>query len=324
MPIHLIHGDDPFQVEQGLERLLKGRDLEEDIDLFRVRLSKDTLPDFINDLRQPPFFKPTKTFIVTEPEALALADNAGLMDALKIELEILPDYITLIFVKKEGLLDKRTRLYKTLKQYAKIEEVRRVFYDPESGGGRLMGFIRNQSGELGLRIEQDAAERLAFLVGSDLGRIKLELMKLRDLAGNGPITEELVDEAVVPSYDASAFNFFDALAAGKAARAKHFLDDLIEKGQGAVYLILMARRELKNIRGYLALKGENLQPEQIRSELGLSPYEFKKLPMKARRFNTARLDRLTEKLLWADQAVKTGRLGDKPDWVMDILLAEMA
>jgi hypothetical protein len=62
----------------------------------------------------------------------------------------------------------------------------------------------------------------------------------------------------------------------------------------------------------------------MRAELGLSPYEFRKLPGKARSFDTRRLDRLTERLLWADQAVKTGRLGDRPDWVMDILLAEMA
>jgi DNA polymerase-3 subunit delta len=108
----------------------------------------------------------------------------------------------------------------------------------------------------------------------------------------------------------------DAPTAGRLMQ--HALD---ADGEQPLRLLGMIARQHRLIIQAKALQAQGVKPPEIARELNVQEWTAPKLINQANRHTFARLERAMERILAADEAIKTGKLTDRE--AMDVLFAEL-
>ena len=162
---------------------------------------------------------------------------------------------------------------------------------------------------------------LTDFIGDDLRQIDQELIKLADYVGPArPVTRDDVRRMVPATRAANIFEMMDALGMGDATMAGRLLLHALDvDGEPPLRLLGMIARQYRLLIQAKALQADGLKPPEIAKELGVQEWTAPKLLTQAGRHTFARLERNLEQILAADEAIKTGRLGDRE--AMDVLFA---
>ena len=244
MPIHLYWGDDEAArgraVEQLLERVL-------DPAWAAMNLSRLDGQDgeqarrALEEARTPPLGAGERV-VVVQRSPFCASCPPPLAEALEACLPAIAEQTHLVLVS-EGKPDARLRTTKALRSVA--EE--RGFPLPASwdGAGQLE-LVRNVAKELGLTLEDRAAEALAQAIGSDSARLASELEKLR-VYGGERITAAAVS-ALVEGRSSTALAVGEALLASRPAEAIALVDSLLAANEPALRIVASL---CSQIRGWL-------------------------------------------------------------------------
>ena len=173
-----------------------------------------------------------------------------------------------------------------------------------------------------VKLDPAAVADLAEFVGDELRQLDQELLKLADYAPGRVITREDVRRLVPATRAASVFEMVDALGLGDAPSAgklmKHALDI---DGEQPLRLIGMIARQYRLLLQAKALQAQGARPPDIARAINVADWTVPRLLNQANRQSFARLERAMERILAADEAIKTGKLGDRE--AMDVLLVEL-
>ncbi len=199
----------------------------------------------------------------------------------------------------------------------------RIVACPKPRRNELPDWIRARARLRGVRLDPQAVADLADFVGDELRQIDQELLKLADYAGEErTITRADVRRLVPATRAANVFEMCDALGQGDAPSASRLLQHALDSdGEQPLRLLGMIARQYRLIIQTKALQAEGTKPPEIARELNLQEWTVPKLINQANRHSFARLERAMERILAADEAIKTGRLTDRE--AMDVLLAEL-
>ena len=181
----------------------------------------------------------------------------------------------------------------------------------------LPGWIVTRAREDGYDIEPDAARALATAIGSNLGAITQELIKLRELAAGAPVRLEHVEQAVGRIARVNRWAWFDAVADGEFRRARSELADLLQGGESGVGLVIGLGNQL--LRVQLAVLGGK---EALEREL--PPYQkwiARRVLAQARRWSAATVRAALSDLLRADRLLKSAAVEDR--LILDEVLLRM-
>jgi DNA polymerase-3 subunit delta len=185
------------------------------------------------------------------------------------------------------------------------------------------GWVTRRARAHQLRLGRGVADLLVSLVGPDLRRLDNELAKLALYCGARPAQEDDVRRLVAPG-EASVFTLLDAVAEGRAGAALAALRRLLQQGQPVEALVpqlaALVRRLL--IASELQAEGRSLAAEGAAYGLSTSPRALDKLARQAARFQPADFERLYERLLACDRAIKTGEC--PAEVAVELLVAELA
>ncbi len=184
-------------------------------------------------------------------------------------------------------------------------------------------WIQERARMRGVQLDGAALADLADFVGDDLRQLDQELIKLRDFAGGrNVVRREVVRRLVSATRAANVFDMVDALAAGNAPQAGRLLRHAIDvDGEQPLGLLALLGRRFRQLIQAKALAGEGLRPAEIAAQLGQAEWQAGRLLEQASRQNESRLVRALERILAADEAIKTGKCADRE--ALDILLAEL-
>jgi DNA polymerase-3 subunit delta len=244
MPIHLYWGDDAAArgraVEQLVERVL-------DPAWGAMNLSRLDGQDgeqarrALEEARTPPLGAGERV-VVLQRSPFCSACPPALAEALEACLPSIAEHTHLVLVS-EGKPDARLRTTKALRAVA--EE--RGFPLPASwdGAGQLE-LVRSVAKELGLTLEDQAADALAQAIGSDSTRLASELEKLR-IYGGERITAAAVS-ALVEGRSSTSLAVGEALLASRPAEAIALVDALLATGEPALRIVASL---CSQIRGWL-------------------------------------------------------------------------
>ena len=106
-------------------------------------------------------------------------------------------------------------------------------------GADLPGWLAERAGEGGVALEPETARGLVAAVGTDLGRLSVELEKLRAYVGErGRIEPADIEAAVGPIRTQDRWAWFDLVGGGELARAREALPVLLDAGESGVGLVL--------------------------------------------------------------------------------------
>ena len=212
----------------------------------------------IQALQTLPFFGGAK--VVWLKNANFLADNLmGRSAAVQEALEELADVLNGEFADGTALLfsatevDKRRSFYKTLGKRAEVQVFDKL--DSSRGGWEeeATGIVLSHAKKRKLEFENGALELFVLLTGGDTRQIDNELEKIDIYLGNKRAVDvDLVRDLVPLSRAGVIFELGNALAARDLERALKLVRRLLDQGETAIGILLVAI--LPTIRNLLLAK----------------------------------------------------------------------
>jgi DNA polymerase-3 subunit delta len=311
--LSLFYGPDEFARSEALAALRQAfpPDLAE-LNISRLdgrRLKLDALAAACEAM---PFLAERRLVIVED--ALKHTKAGKDREDLRTYLERVPPGCDLIFVENDEV-DRRSILFTFLKQHAELREFTRL------EGAALLRWLDERARSLDARISGPAAQRLVELVGADSRTLVNELTKLASYVGRGgQITPDHVDLLVQDRQEQNLFAFIDDLSARRLGPALRGARSLLDDGQAPPYILFMLARQVRVLLGVRDLAAQRMRPDAIAAELGQRPFVVRKALDQVRNFGPGELERLHDRLLELDLALKTGRI--QADTALELFVAE--
>lgn len=294
--ITLLCGDDAYRIssrELALKQGFPSNDLnvntfENDLNLALIKSATNTIP-FLSD---------SKLVIIN---GLSQFKDKASQTAAKDWLKELPNFTELILV--EGELTPKNWLMETIRSLGKVE----IFNTLRPY--EVINYIKNKVKEGGGSINQQAAEKLSFLIGNDLNRIDNEINKL--LTFNPSIDIAEVNEMVRGEFNDSIFTLLDAISEKKTNKALESLNGFLESDDLGIYLITMLSRQVRNLLSIKDLLSQGKKDTDIVSKLKLHPYVVKKSISQGKNFSIDQLLAFHQELVDTDASFKSSNVDPK-------------
>ena len=259
-------------------------------------------------LATPPMMAEWRVVVVRD--AQELARSAPLRETIEALLDSTPPGLVVVLLTTVPAKS-TARFYRRLAADAIAQE-----FAPLAEND-LPGWIVTRAREEGFEIEPDAARALAAAIGSNLGVLTQELIKLRELAGGTPVEVTHVEQAVGRIPRVNRWAWFDAVADADFSRARAQLGDLLETGESGVGLIIGIGGQLLRIQMAMLGGKEALERELPPHQKWLS----RRVLAQARRWSAGALQGALRDLLRADRLLKSAGVDDR--LIIDELLLRM-
>lgn len=311
--LYLLHGPDEFMRSEALAQMRAAFPPElADLNIASLDGRKLKLDQLAVACEAAPFLAERRLVIVRD--ALKYTKAGKDREELRAYLERVPAVCDLVFVESDDV-DRRSVLFTYLKKVGEVREFTSL------QGSELLRWLAERAKMLEVRLEPAAAQRLIELAGSDSRTLVNELGKLASYVGRGGrIGVEVVDLLVQDRQEQNLFAFVDTLAARRMGAALAGARALVEEGQAPPYVLFMVARQIRILLGVQALAGQRRRPDDIAAELGQRPFVVRKAIEQARGFGPGELERLHDRLLELDLAIKTGRI--QADTALELFVME--
>jgi DNA polymerase-3 subunit delta len=151
-------------------------------------------------------------------------------------------------------VDKRRSFYKSLSKRAELEVIDKLDSNRAGWEEEATEIVRRRADSRGLRFDEDALDFFVLLTGGDTRQIENELEKVDLFVGQDRRVSSDVVRTLVPLSRAGViFELGNALAACDLHRALSLVRSLLDQGESAIGILLVAI--LPTIRNLLLAKG---------------------------------------------------------------------
>ncbi len=203
-PVYFLTGEEPYYIDMITNYIEKHVLTEAEQTFNQILLyGRDTdIATLINTARRFPMMANYQVVIVKE------AQNIKQMEDLIYYIEQPLKSTILVINYKYKKIDKRTKLYKSLKDHSVLFESPRLYED------KIPAWIQSYLNERGYELEPGIGIVLTDFLGNDLSKIVNELEKLLIVIPEGEktITGELVEKNIGISKEFNNFELHKALA----------------------------------------------------------------------------------------------------------------
>ena len=229
-------------------------------------------------------------------------------------IDRLPAETVLIFSESE--VDKRSRLYKAVKEKGYIAEF------PVQEEAALKTWSAAYLKKHGKVIRSENASLLLSRTGCDMQHLLLELDKLVNYAGDrAEITREDITELVLPQLEDRIFDMIGAVTAGNSARALHLYHDLLSLKDSPFGILTLIVRQYRTFLIVKDLAGQNVK--DIASAAGVRDFVVRRALDAVRPRSRDSLVTALALCEQAEESVKTGRMSD-PALSVELLIIELS
>jgi DNA polymerase-3 subunit delta len=166
-------------------------------------------------------------------------------------------------------------------------------------------WVRAQFQRAGLRVDQEAAERLVELAGDDAFVLQSEVEKLAAWAGDDPVGVREVELLAAPTAETSDFALVDAWGARDVVGVLAASEARLREKEAFIVLARLADY-VGRVRAVHALVERDVGVREIAARLGLKEYPARKQAKQAENFTRDELDDALVRLAEADLALKGG------------------
>lgn len=206
----------------------------------RFSLEETPLEAVLGRAATPALFSPAQVLVLNGVDAL----DDEQVTRLEAYLDAPAEHAVLVF--EADKLDRRTRAARVLLERCQVHTA-----DSPDDSAAVQA-AQELARQRGLSLRREVAEELVFVLGTDQGRLRGELEKLRAyVGGRGEVTSADVAAVVSPARRFSVFEIADLLAERRRADALVRLRRLLEAGEspaGIVGLLGWLYRQLVQAR----------------------------------------------------------------------------
>lgn len=299
-PVYLLYGEEAYLKHMYKNRLRKGILAEDDTINFSVFEGKGIdVHQIIDQAETMPFFAEHR---------LILVENSGFFKNACPELADyipqMPQETILVFVENE--VDKRGKLFKAVKSKGRAAELARQ--DAKTLTAWVLGTIKKEK----KNITGDALQLFLEMAGDDMENIAQELEKLLSYAyGKDAIEKKDVEEICTVTTESKIFEMIHAVAEKRQKQALDLYYDLLALKEPPMRILFLIARQFNQMLQLRDLKEQGYDSGTIASKAGIAPFIVKRTLAQAAHFSKKLLQQAVEDCVEAEEAVKTGRLGDR-------------
>lgn len=193
----------------------------------RFSLERTALAEALALAATRPMLSPRQVILLTEAGAVGEED----VEALEAYFHSPAEFTVLVF--EADKLDRRTRLWRLLEEHCEVFEAESPA-DDRAAAEAAERFAR----EAGLRMNRAAVEDLVDVVGTEHGRLRAEVAKLRAYTGaRREATPDDVAAVVSPARKFRVFELADLLAERRRADALTLVRRLLEAGESPIGIV---------------------------------------------------------------------------------------
>lgn len=296
---YLLYGEDDY-----MKRLYKNKLKEallgdsDDINYSYFAGAKPDINKIISSAETLPFFSDKKVIII---------ENSNLFS----ESNELSDYMktapnTAFFVFVESKVDKRNKMYKTIKELGYVCEMNGLTeYE-------LMAFAKGELSKEGVQISDNDLRYLINKVGTDMNIIVNECAKLSSYCYEKKVVlKQDINDICITLLENKIFEMLDNVANNNSTKALSLYNDLISiKESPAKILHLITRHYTILYKIYCGQKS-GINQSNICSLIKIPPFAFKKYMLQLSKYTEDRLINIIEKCLDIEESFKTGKIDEQ-------------
>lgn len=297
--IYLLCGEEAYLRKQYRDKMKEALIEEGDTMNHHYYEGKDTKTDeVIAQAETLPFFASRRVLVM---ENTGWFQKGG--DKMAEYLCSLPETTYLLFV--EAQVDKRSKLYKAVKNQGRIAE-----FSPQDEQ-TLMRWILGMLKKENKTITQADLQFLLERIGTDMAHIKTEMEKLLCYTMEKPeITREDIENICTKRVQNQIFDMINAIADREQKKALQLYYDLLTLKEPPMRILALIGRQFNLLLQVKELKKKGYSAKVISEKVGLHSFVVGKYEKQAEKFKTKELRQALEDCVEADENVKNGKMQD--------------
>lgn len=305
--VYLLYGSEKYQMNEFvafLEDQLIPKE-ERDFAIVRLDLGETPIQSVVEEAETIPFMVPKKLIFVRDTSFFTSAKDNGKVEhrpeALLDYMNNPADYSVIVFMVQQEKLDERKKIVKAVKKAGVA-----ISFMP-LGGEELLGWVDKQVRQHRCTLAAGAADAIVRNAGTNLQSLSAEVEKLCLYAGEGgTIDVTTVNMLVARSTEQNVFALVEDIANLRLDKALAIFYELLKQREEPIKLAALITRQFRIILQVKTLSSQGYTQQQIASQIGLHPYAVKIAGEQARKFETAHLERILNRLAQLDYEMKTG------------------
>ena len=199
--------------------------------------------------------------------------------------------------------DGRKKLYQAVKKLGGI-----VSFDPLKGA-ELTSFVIKEFRKLGKECDQQTADNLIFISGSNANKLMTEINKISAFHPENPsVDPKDVKTMASPTAETSVFRMVEAVVAGQESKAFQLMQDTLRSGEDRVFLLAMLLRQFRLMQHVKIMQYEKINQEKIHALLGVPSFAAQQYIHQAAAWRPRQVRDAVQLCLDTEYAVKTGRM----------------
>lgn len=297
--VYLLYGEEAYLKRLYKNKLRAALTAPDDSMNYTYYEGKGINPNEIIDMAETMPFMAEKRLIVIE--------NSGFF---KNKCDELADYFedpsdSTCFVFVEAEVDKRSRLYKRVKERGRIAELNAQ--DEKSLVRWIVGSLNREN----KKITQSAAALFITKTGADMENIQKELEKLICYVGErDSINIEDVEAICTTVITNNIFEMIDAIAKKQQKKALELYYDLLTLKEPPMRILFLITRQFNLLLQVKDLARLGFNTAETAKKAGLHSFVAGKYVSQSKSFDSKWLADAVEICAGTEEAVKTGRIND--------------
>lgn len=298
-PVYLLYGEEMFLKKSYKNRLKEAIAGDDTMNYHYFEGKGLDVEEIISLADTMPFFGERRLILL---EDSGFFKNAA--DRLVSYLPSMPDTTCMVFVESE--VDKRSKMFKKVKELGYAAELSRQ--DPKQLAAWAGGILAKE----GRKITGHTMELFLSKTGDDMEHIRMELEKLISYTlGRDVITDQDVEEVCTVLVTNKIFEMVAAIVNRQPQKAMDLYEDLLTLKEPPMRILFLIARQFNQLLQVKELMSQGMNKSAIASKLKIQPFVVGKLMIQAKNFTRSQILSCVELCVDAEEAVKTGRLGDR-------------
>lgn len=298
--VYLLCGEEAYLKKQYKDKLKRAMADPDDSMNFSAYEGKGINPKEVIDLAETlPFFADRRVILI---------ENSGFFknscEELAEYMPQIPETTHFIFVEDE--IDKRSKLYKAVKNAGKIVEFTSQTEE------LLTRWVLTRIKKEGKNITGSVMQLFLNKVGNDMGNIDRELEKLLCYCMEKEVIEAADVEAVTTEQTTNkVFDMVNAIAEHNQRRALDLYYDLLTLKEPPMRIMYLISRQFQILLNIKDMSGKGFDNAAMAKNAGIPPFAVRRNLSQAKGFTMQQLKQAIRDGVDYEEAVKTGRMNDQ-------------
>lgn len=298
--VYLLCGEEAYLKKQYKDKLKRAMADPDDSMNFSAYEGKGINPKEVIDLAETlPFFADRRVILI---------ENSGFFknscEELAEYMPQIPEATHFIFVEDE--IDKRSKLYKAVKNAGKIVEFTSQTEE------LLTRWVLTRIKKEGKNITGSVMQLFLNKVGNDMGNIDRELEKLLCYCMEKEVIEAADVEAVTTEQTTNkVFDMVNAIAEHNQRKALDLYYDLLTLKEPPMRIMYLISRQFQILLNIKDMSGKGFDNAAMAKNAGIPPFAVRRNLSQAKGFTMQQLKQAIRDGVDYEEAVKTGRMNDQ-------------